>query len=392
MKHKLKVTFFLLSAFCLLLSALNAQIEKKELKLTPEMEKIVVTEIQNMPEKDYSQYGITDRSQLMNLHIGKPIPKYRIVNKELKHIGISNVFPRLSDGDSLSLQFQNAWIVPVMSDEVPLLFRSIMFSDFGGNDILSETKNITEHFRNYEHKDSIIGSVSITHSDLKMDDLIIIRKENQDVFVQVYDEATGEYFKNEYRFSELLNLLKELHLRAKEARRKYFEKVANKSELELTPEITEMLINQAFSSQMTWSAHMLSDYGIKEKPQLEHLHLGKPIPLYEIIDENLTFIGSWEVPMMSNGEPLFFTRIKLENDGQYRWVGGGGSNLAKIIHDYEYKDLIIGFFESKLMNISHSGYLIIRKDNQDIFVKMYHYGEYLKSEYSFNEVLNLLKK
>jgi hypothetical protein len=89
------------------LPVLNAQIEKNELKLTPEMEKMVVTEIQNMPEKDYSEYGITDRLHLRNLHLGKPVPKYRIVNEKLKDISINNVPDRLSDGEPFSLQFTN---------------------------------------------------------------------------------------------------------------------------------------------------------------------------------------------------------------------------------------------------------------------------------------------
>jgi hypothetical protein len=28
-------------------------------------------------------------------------------------------------------------------------------------------------------------------------DYLIIRKENQDIFVEIYDKVTGEYFKNE---------------------------------------------------------------------------------------------------------------------------------------------------------------------------------------------------
>ncbi|MCL2246002.1 MAG: hypothetical protein FWC10_02695 [Lentimicrobiaceae bacterium] len=399
MKNKLKVIPLLLSAFCFLLSAVNAQIEKKELKLTPEMKKIVLTEIQDLSEKDYAEYGITDRSQLMNLHLGEPIPKYRIVNKKLQDIDISNVFHRLSEGESISLRFQNDWTVPVMSDESPLLFRNMRFADsegnnFGGNYILSGTKNIIEHFHNYEYKDSIIGSVTITSSTLGMDDLLIIRKENQDVFVQVYDDATGEYFKNEYRFSELLNLLKDLHLRAKEARRRYYDKIANKSELKITPEITRMLINQAYSFLKNRPDESLSDWGIKDSSQLEHLHLGKPISLYRIVDENLTFLGYWEVPVMSDGKPLYFTTVYLEDDDQYQWGGASGAEMAEIIHNYEYKDFITGFLEVISIGIRGSGYLIIRKDNQDTFVQMYDYtkGEYLKNEYSFQEVLNLLKK
>ena len=95
---------------------------------------------------------------------------------------------------------------------------------------------------------------------------------------------------------------------------------------------------------------------------------------------------------MSDGEPLFFTRIKLEDDGQYKLIGGSDGKFAKITHNYEYKKLIIGYLAGRSTTIGGDSYLIIRKDNQDIFVKMYNStGECLKSEYSFSEVLNLLK-
>ena len=390
----LKVTSILLSAFCLLLPVLNAQIEKKELILTPEIEEMVVTQIKNLPEEEYSEFGITDRSQLMNLHLGKPVPKYILFNNEkLERIDTWSV-ARLSDGEPLSLRFTDAWFVPVMVDETPLSFGNIAFLDFArGKYLLSGTKNIIEPFRNYEHKDSLIGFVIVTPANLGMDDLLIIRKENQDIFVQIYDEATGEYFKNEYRFSELFNYIKGLNLRAKEARMRYYEKVANKSELILTPELTEMLINHAYSMHIDSPNESLSDYGIIERSQLEHLHLGKPIPRYGIVSEDyiFTFTGIWDVPVMSNGKPLFFTRVNLEEDGQYRWIGISGGNLAEVIHNYEHRDLIIGYLAGKSTGISGSSYLIIRKNNQDIFVKMYDYGEYLKNEYSLSEVINLLK-
>jgi hypothetical protein len=281
-----------------------------------------------------------------------------------------------------------------MADEAPLLFRNMMFSEFGGNYTHSGTKNIAEHFRNYEYKDSIIGSVAISHSTFGMDDLLIIRKENQDIFVQIYDEATGEYFKNEYRFSELLNLLKDLNLRAKEAQMRYYAQVANKSELKITPEITEMLDTTLFSrlKEKDWSDESLSELGIKNRAQLEHLHLGKPIPMYRIVDENLTFSGYWNVPVMSDGEPLFMATVKLEDNGQYSKAGFGGASMAKLIHNYEHKDLIIGSLE--VISIIGMDYLIIKKENKDIFVQKYDFAtrEYLKNEYSFSEVLNLLKK
>jgi len=380
-----KITLIIIMLGALIIA--NAQIEKKELKLTPEIEDMVVAEIKNLPEKEHFQYGITDRLQLTNLHLGKPIPRYRIVNEKLEDVNTWSV-SRMSDGEPLSLRFENSWIVPVMADETPLSFGSIAFLGFGGRYFLSGIKNIIEHFCNYEHKDSIIGFVNLTSSNLGMDDLFIIRKENEDIFVQVYDEATGEYFKNEYRFSELFTLLKDLYLREKEAKIRRYAQIANKTELKLTPELTKMIVNEVYSSHINDSDKSLSDWGIKDRAQLEHLYLGNPIPIYAILYEDLTFMGRWQVPVMSNDEPLFLTRIQLDDNGQYRWVGRGGS-WAEAIHNYEHKDLIIGYLDSYPFS-----YLIIRKEDKDIFVKIYDYAtrEYCKDEYSLSEVLNLLKQ
>ena len=254
---------FLLPAFCFLPSALTAQIEVKELKLTPEIEEMVLTEIKNLPEKIYSKYGIKNKLQLENLQLGKPIPRYVLVNKKLDVF--TSDASRMSDGEPLSLEFTDAWIVPVMSDEAPLLFGVINFSNFERDPIIDFLKNanIIEHFHNYEHKDSIIGSIFVTPSS-QMDHLII-RKENQDIFVEIYDEVTGEYFKNEYRLNELIPHLKELHLRKMEAIWRYYAQVADKSELILTPEITDMIVNRAYSLHINASDWGLSNWGIKDR-------------------------------------------------------------------------------------------------------------------------------
>jgi len=391
MKYKLKTTTFLLSAFCLLLPALIAQIEKKELKLTPEIEEMLVAKLKSMPEALFSNFGIKNSAQLENLHTGKPIPRYWIVNEKLEFVYIHNV-SRMSDGDTLSLIFMNKWNVPVISDETLLLFGDVSFSDFAKFSDINFLENsyiMIEHFHNYEPKDSIIGCVAATPSTRGMD-YLIIRKENQDIFVEIYDKVTGEYFKNEYSFSELINRIKELGLREKEARIRYYDKFVNKSELSITPEITEMLNTTLFSRLKNGSDEMLADYGIKDRSQLEHLHLGKPIPIYYVLEnENLTFTGSWEVLVMNDGEPVFITMLKLENDGQYRWASSALATKAEIIHNYEHKDLIIG-----LLNCGVQRYLIIRKDNKDVFVEIYYSAtqNFLKNECSLSEVLNLLKK
>jgi len=373
----------------------NAQIEIKELKLTPEIEEKLFTDVKNLPEKQatknknlpkesYPDYDTKNWPPLKNLHTGKPIPMYDIVNKKLIIEYASYHVSRISDGDPLPLRFRNTWLVPVMADGEPLLFGEIQFAHYSSAPqfigLLPNT-NIIEHFHNYELKDSIIGSIGFKNYEI---DYFIIRKEHKDIFVKVYDEATGEYFKNEYSFIELINHLKELDLRAIEAQNRYYAQIANKSKLK----ITSGMKSAFFSRLKDEPDKNLSDLGIKNRAQLEHLHLGKPIPMYTIRNENLTFAGGWSVPVMFDGKPLFLTNVKLEEDGQYRWTGSGQAAWAEAIHNYEHKNLIIGIL------VANGGpFLMIRRKHKNIFVQIYDdtTREYFKNEYSFSEVLNFLK-
>ena len=404
--YKLQVTriafCFLLSAFCIITNAQtekniildSATIQQNELKMTPEIEEAAIMWLKNLPERAYSDYGIEikDQAQLENLHLGKPIPWYFIVNDKLETVLTFNA-SRMAEGKTLSLQFINTWNIPVMSDGEPILFEIFKFSDYGRDPYVDGggINNTIEHFHNYEHKDSIIGSVGVTPLSRGMD-YLIIKKENKVFFVEVYDEITGEYFKTEYSFSELINHIKELELRRKEAQMRYYAQIADKTELEMTPEITEMLLSQVYSSHINDSDKSLSDWGIKDRAQLENLHLGKPIPVYRIINENLTFIGKWNMLVMSEDEPLFMTSVAIDDAEQYRCAGGGGAGMAEIIHNYENKELLIGFLGVK--SVHGWDYLIIRKDNKDIFVKSYEdaTGKVSKTKYSLNEIINLLKK
>ena len=161
-----------------------------------------------------------------------------------------------------------------------------------------------------------------------------------------------------------------------------------KNELKLTPEITEMVVARLQNKP----DEFLATYSVTNRSQLMSLQLGKPIPMYVIENENLKFRERWQVLVMSDGEPLFLAEVKLEDDGQYRWAGGGAAMMAEGIHNYEYKDLIIGCLGIK--SSLGMDYLIIRKENQDIFVQLYDYAtrEFFKYEYSFSEIMNLIKK
>jgi len=340
-------------------------------KITPEItERAVAPFIDNMSERDYSKYGIKNKSQLEKLNVGKPIPYY-IIN----------------DGQ---LTFTDTWSVPLLSDGEPLFFEIGAFSDglYFFVDIGNANKNIIEHIYNYEYKDSIIGSIGVTTQGKGMD-YLIIRKENRDIFVQVYDEATSEYLINEYSLGEIISLEKE---RAKkeaqesaQKRAKYLEYVADKGELKITPDFEERLFNRFRNA----SEKFYTTLGIKNKEQLTNLELGKPIPYYWLNNDNLQFAGSWEVPVMSDGVPFYLAQIKLQDDGQYKYVGGG-AGWAEALNKYEYKDLIIGWLGAG----RDMSFLIIRRNGQDVYVKTYDWDtrEALKTEYTLDEIINLIKK
>ena len=93
--------------------------------------------------------------------------------------------------------------------------------------------------------------------------------------------------------------------------------IVQKNELNLTPEITEMVVNHVSSRLMNRTDEELSNFGVKNRSQLMNLQLEQPIPMYMIDfdNENLKFIDIWRVPIMSNGEPILLTNVRLADDG-----------------------------------------------------------------------------
>jgi len=162
-----------------------------------------------------------------------------------------------------------------------------------------------------------------------------------------------------------------------------------KNELKMTPEITEMLITKTYLLFIDDSDKELSDFGIKNREQLNSLQLGKPYPLYVLDSGKLRFLNSWRMLVMSDGEPLHFITVDMEEDGEYTWGGSGSAKGAPIFYNYEYKDLIIGYVE-----VYPESYFIIRKDNKDIFVKSYDYKTHkqFSGEYSLPYIINLTKE
>jgi len=338
-------------------------VQKNELIMSPEITEMVVTKLKNHPDICFREYDKKYWSQLDNLQLGKPFPEYMIDNDTLKLSG---------------------WLLPFLFNGEPLFLARGTRTNRGDYVFLGLVeRDRAERILNYEFKDFIVGFLE--QRDFKMS-YLIIRKENKEIFVQEYDKATGEYFKNEYSFSEIINLINDI------TQKRMQRLIGNisidslpKNQLEMTPEITEMVINTVYSQFINDSERGLSNFGIQNRKQLEHLHLGKPVPVYMIDynNEKLYFTDTWEMPMMSDGKPLFNTSVKREDDGQYRLVGWGGA--GGILHNYEHKELIIGG-----IRIISPGfrYLIIRKENKNIIVRVYNSAtqEYFK-ECTLNEII-----
>jgi hypothetical protein len=375
---------FLLSAFQLFLlfcsSALHAQssvnqtldtdtVPKVELIITSEVEEEIIDIIYWMHSNlsVRSHPNIKKWEQTGALELGKAIPDYQINNEKLTSTG--------------------SWHIPVFCDGEPLILVSgavaYQYNKFVFNG--SREAPLEDLIHNYEHKDLIVGLLK-GHRLMKTD-YLIIRKNGQDVFLEVYDEVTGLYFKNEYSFSEIINQRKKLELQEKEKRQNRFNSMQTpgKSELTITSEIEEMLVTH----RKNMSEKFYSTYGIKNRAQLDSLEVGKPIPYFTLHNDSIKFTGAWRVPLLSNGEPLFFEDIKIEDNGNYKWAGARSAK-DNPINNYKHKDLITGF-----LGVGDGvSYLMIRKNSQDIFVKTYDWEtrESLKTEYSLQEIINLNKK
>ena len=354
-------------------------VQEDDLKMPQRLTEMVVTKLKSEPVESFYRYGIKNKEQLENLQLGRPIREFIL--------GIDN--------DTL---FPLGWRVPIMYEGKALFLASVSAREVGFG-----STGMGEGIHHYERKD-LMGILRVYGVG---GEYFYIRRENKDVFVQVFDLATRKYFKNEYSLPEIINLRnraaevhaaptkegwQEIYGTAQVDENDIFDtNFPQKHELKMTPEITEMLTNEIYWQKVNHSDWSLSNSGISNRAQLENLHLGKPIPKYEInIDnENLIFRGGWEMLVMSDGEPLFISKVS-EGEEQYSNTGGGGARMAKILHNYEHKDLIIGYIEFD----RGMSFYIIRKEHQDIFVQVYDQatGELFKNEYSFSELINLLKK
>jgi len=166
--------------------------------------------------------------------------------------------------------------------------------------------------------------------------------------------------------------------------------VEQKNELELTPEIIKMVDSFVCLVINGLPDEYLYQYGVKNRSQLLNLQFGKPMANYIIGTQGLTFTGSWEVLVSSDNEPITLATVRLVENGRYEAIGFGSTEFAKLIYNYEYKDLIVGF-----LRIYGSGvdYFYLQKDNKDVFVRTHDHQSRtldLITEYSFIDIINSL--
>jgi len=386
---KLTLITIILSVFAIT----NAQVDennsfnstlvpKKELIMPQRLIDMAIAKLKNEPAEKYYRYGVKSKEQFENLQLGRPLREFRI------NMG------------SDTLTTTGSWQVPVMYNGKALFLAYVT-----GRDAWFGSPTMGESIHHYERKD-LVGILRV--QALPTADYLYILREEKDVFLQVLDIPTRQYFKNEYSLSELISLRnRAIEVRANPTKEGYEEiygrnapvdendifdtRFPQKHELKLTPEITEILTAEIYWSFIDYPDSELFNYGITNRAQLENLHLGKPIPKYriDIDNENLIFIGGWEAIVLSNEEPLFIIDVG-KGEEQYWYTGSGRAGLAKILHNYEHKDLIIGYFEFD----REKSFYTIRKGHQVVFVQVYDYTTHksLRNEYSFSEIINLIKK
>ena len=165
-------------------------VQKQELKITPEIEEMVFSAFRRFINFEAAKL-IKDKSQLTSLQLERPIPVYYL-----------NIYD--------TLQFIGRWRMILMSDSDPLVLADVRLKDDGQYSCSRiGADEWAERLYNYEDKDLVIGYIIARGSTPATGiDYLYIQKENKDIFVELYDYATREWFKNEYSLNDIINLRK----------------------------------------------------------------------------------------------------------------------------------------------------------------------------------------
>ena len=164
-----------------------------------------------------------------------------------------------------------------------------------------------------------------------------------------------------------------------------FSDFTQRNELKITTEMAKEVEKRICMFLNNVPEEMLNNYGVNNRSQLLNPQLGNPIPMYIIENQDLKFLGSWRLPILSNNEFIALATVKFTDNDQCEVVDFGAAELAKIIGNYEHKDLIMGILRVFKQN---TDYLYIQKDNKDVFVKM---SDLKGEEYSLKDIINLIK-
>jgi hypothetical protein len=207
----------LITALLGILAIANAQIDennsldstlvqKRDLIMPQRLTDMVVTKLENSSIEDFIGSTIKNKEQLEKLQLGKPLREF-ILNH---------------DKDTLIPQ---GWQVPILYEGKPVVIAFV-----SGREVKFGLPRTGENINRFD-RDDMIGILSV---NVLPTEFYIIRKENKDVFLQVFDLVTRKFFVNEYSFSEIINLRnKALELRTnptKEGRQEIYGKNAPRDE------------------------------------------------------------------------------------------------------------------------------------------------------------------
>ena len=130
----------------------------------------------------------------------------------------------------------------------------------------------------------------------------------------------------------------------------------------------------------------LINYGINDRKEINRITIGKPIGVYNILNDNLYFSNTWRVPITINGEYRALFTVIANSTGEYKIVDFGATLLAKE-------------FFNKRKNFDIKGLLRVYELRKDFFIYDVNKDEYEfipistidKPHYKFIDIIRMIK-
>jgi len=131
---------------------------------------------------------------------------------------------------------------------------------------------------------------------------------------------------------------------------------------------------------------LLRNYGINNRNELANATIGKPVGVYNIVNEQLVFTSTWRVPLVIQSEYRALFTVVRDDTGNYKVVDFGATGLAQEI-----------FNQSLSYNIK--GLLRVYELRKDFFICDDNKGEYEfqpvpiieGKKYQLKDVLNFIR-